>query len=473
MHPQRRRVVGALLPAVVLASALVAALASAQPAPPRTDTKPLEVDAGGPGAGGLPATRAPKPNDDLVRQGARLLDQNDLVQRGGSLLPQPQKGAKKRAGKDDGARVAMGLDGGGTEAERVAAAAEAERVAAAAEAAAADGGADGGAAAPEGGTIGEGGGTGASAGADGGSAAAAAERLAREIDAGVEPDVAAPPRGALGQFGGKRTPENQSAMDGVTESPLMKLGIPPKAVPAAAAAVAAGLMLLWTPLLKVITGILKSLLAGRLKTRAKKGQKIDETMRVIEVRGLQIRPAEVGAICVAALLYGIAVCYVLQGRKMQRGFVFRQELLVLAIYQARSAVRFGYERVTNLKTQFRFWPGGGFLCLASAYLGNALGTVGYEIEGTGNPDDAKRIVKMKVWLLAFAFAMAIAFCVANLATPGKFLQSARVMMSGAALAEIMPITPMPGHKIWAWNKTIWAVLFVLVVPGFFVMNFLL
>ena len=262
-------------------------------------------------------------------------------------------------------------------------------------------------------------------------------------------------------------------MNGVTESPLAKLGIAPKAVPAVAATVAAGMVALWTPLIKAITGILKSLLAGRLKTRAKKGKEIDETARVIEVRGLQIRPAEIAAIALAAMIYGIAVCYVLQGRKMERAFVLRQELLILAIYQARSSVRFAYERVSNLKTQFRFWPGGGFLCLASAYLGSALGTVGYEIEGKGSPEDAKRIVKMKVWLLLFAFVLAVGFCVANLVTPGKFLQSARVMMSGAALAEIMPITPMPGHKIWAWNKTIWAVLFVFVVPGFYVMNFVL
>jgi hypothetical protein len=472
MHLQRRWIGGALL-TVVVASALVAAQASAQPAPARTALQPFEdagdpdagPDAGDAEAGGRLGATVPKPNEDLVRQGARLLDQNDLVQRGGSLLPQAPRRAQRGGRKDAGAGAAMGADGGGTAAERVAAA-EAERIAAAAAE-------DGGAAGADGGTTGEGGGTGSSAGADEGSAAAAAEKLARALDAGVDPDVAVPPHGALGQYRGKRTPQNQSAMEGITESPLAKLGIPPKAVPAAAAVVAAGLMVIWTPLLKAITGILKSLIAGRLKTRAKKGQKIDEAVRVVEVLCLQVRPAEIGAICVAALLYGIAVCYVLQGRKMQRAFVFRQELLVLAIYQARSAVRFGYERITNLKTQFRFWPGGGFLCLASAYLGNALGTVGYEIEGTGNPDDAKRIVKMKVWLLTFAFVMAIGFCVANLVAPGKFLQSARVMMSGAALAEIMPITPMPGQKIWAWNKTVWAVLFVLVVPGFFVMNFVL
>ena len=338
MHPQRRWLAGTLLSSVVLASAFVAARASAQPGSPRTDA-------------GSPST----PNDDLVRQGARLLDQSDLVQRGGSLLPQP----RKRAPKDAGSDAAPAGDGGGSEAER-AAAFEAERAAAE-----------------------DDGGTAAAPGADGGTAedggtpaAGADAAMTARADSDPETDAGAVPHGALGQFKGKRTPDNQSAMNGVTESPLAKLGIAPKAVPAVAATVAAGLMVVWTPLIKAITGILKSLLAGRLKTRAKKGKEIDEKARVIDVLGLQIRPAEIGAISVAALLYGIAVCYVLQGRKMERVFVFRQEMLVLAIYQARSAVRFAYERISNLKTQFRFWPGGGFLCLASAYLGSALGTVG-------------------------------------------------------------------------------------------------
>ena len=50
---------------------------------------------------------------------------------------------------------------------------------------------------------------------------------------------------------------------------------------------------------------------------------------------------------------------------------------------------------------------------------------------------------------------------------------ARLMMSGAALAEVLPISPMPGHKIFGANKRLWLALFLVVVPGFFVINFVL
>ena len=176
---------------------------------------------------------------------------------------------------------------------------------------------------------------------------------------------------------------------------------------------------------------------------------------------------------VVNLVYGLGVCYAFQGRKLSLSFLASQEALVVVIYYARSFVRFGYERFYKLPTQFRFWPGGGLLCLASAYLGNTLGTVGYELEETKNPEDAQRIVRMKAMLIALSLAMAFAFFTLNVVWPMKLFQSGRVMMSGIALAEILPITPMPGKKIKDWNVRVWLLLVALVVPTFVLVNFVL
>jgi len=262
-------------------------------------------------------------------------------------------------------------------------------------------------------------------------------------------------------------------MKGVDDSPLAKLGVPVQAVPAAATVAAVGFLAIWPAIFKLLTGIAKAFGAAFLKNRAKKKTKIDLSVRSYQVLGLTIRPRELLSVAIAALVYGLAVCYVFQGRKMVPSFVAWQEVLVLGIYFSRSVVRFIYERVQKLTTQYRFWFAGGIMCLASAYLGTSLGTVGFELEASSGPEDAKKIVKMKAWLLTFAFALAVFFCVANLLSPAKVLQSGRVMMSGAALAEILPITPMPGQKIFAANKGLWLFLFLLVVPGFFVMNFVL
>ncbi len=62
---------------------------------------------------------------------------------------------------------------------------------------------------------------------------------------------------------------------------------------------------------------------------------------------------------------------------------------------------------------------------------------------------------------------------ANLFFPQKLLQMGRVLAAGIALAEVFPLTPMPGLRIYQWRRSVWAILFVLIVPSFFVMNFIL
>lgn len=255
------------------------------------------------------------------------------------------------------------------------------------------------------------------------------------------------------------------------ESPLAKVGVPVQVVPAVATLATVGAMAFWPFLAKTVAGLLKGFVAAFLKTRAKKGAKVDKTLRTMTVLGFVVRPAELGALLLGALIYGLGVCYAFQGRKMSPSFLASQEALVIVIYYARSFVRFGYERMFKLTTQYRFWPGGGLLCLASAYLGNTLGTVGYELEDASSPDDADRIAKMKAWLIVISLLMAVGFCVANIMTPAKILQSGRVMMSGMALAEILPIAPMPGKKIFAWNPLVWVLLVILVLPTFIAINF--
>lgn len=262
-------------------------------------------------------------------------------------------------------------------------------------------------------------------------------------------------------------------MQGAIQSPLARLGIPAKAVPAVATVAAVGATAFWPFLIKTLTGLLKSLLGSYLKNRAKKNKKVDDKQRSILVLGFRVRPAELGSLFLAATVYGLAVCYTLKGWKLDSPFVLRQEALVLGIYYLRSFIRFAYERMFGLVTQFRFWPGGGLLCLGSAYLGNTLGTVGYDLEAAKSPEATERAIRLKVWLIVIALGMALAFFTANWLYPQKVLQSGRLMTSGMALAEILPITPMPGQKIYRWRRRVWVLLCVLVVPTFFLINFFL
>ena len=286
-----------------------------------------------------------------------------------------------------------------------------------------------------------------------------------------EPKAPPPPRTGPAARRARIESGENLPLEAVAESPLAKVGVPPQAVPAVATVATVGVMALWPFLAKTVAGLLKGFVAAFLKTRAKKGLTVDKTQRKWNLGGFIIRPAELGALLLGALIYGLGVCYAFQGRKMSPSFLFGQEALVILIYYSRSFVRFGYERVFKISTQYRFWPGGGMLCLASAYLGNTLGTVGYELEEASSPEDAQKIAKMKAWLIVISLLMAVAFCVANLMSPAKILQSGRVMLSGMALAEILPITPMPGKKIFAWNPLVWVLLVILVIPTFVAINF--
>lgn len=262
-------------------------------------------------------------------------------------------------------------------------------------------------------------------------------------------------------------------LEAAKESPLAAVGVPVQAVPVVATTATVGAMAIWPFLVKTLTGLAKSLFGAFVKNKAKQGQKIDKEQKAIAIGGFTLRPFELASLLLGALVYGLGVCYAFQGRKLSLSFLASQEALVVVIYYARSFVRFGYERFYKLPTQFRFWPGGGLLCLASAYLGNTLGTVGYELEETKSPEDAQRIVRMKAMLVALSLAMAFAFFAANVVWPMKILQSGRVMMSGIALAEILPIAPMPGKKIKDWNVRVWLLLVVITLPTFVLVNFVL
>jgi hypothetical protein len=309
---------------------------------------------------------------------------------------------------------------------------------------------------------------------DAGTTQDAASALAGEDAAGATPEGGE----SGGLFGGgsggrKGAPKSGDPMEmkGAQDSPLAKLGIPAKAVPAAATAAAAGAMAIWPAIAKTVTGLFKKLLAAKLKDRAKKSEKVDAAATTYLVLGMPVRPAEIASIAVAALVYGLAISYTFQGFKMQRTFVLSQETLVFLLFYFRSFIRFAYERAFKLTTQYRFWIMGGILCLGTAYLGNPLGTVGFELEAAKTPEETRRALRLKAVLVAVGFAMAIGFYAWNRVSPGKLLQSGRVMMSGAALAEILPIAPMPGRKILTFSKPLWLLMFAVIVPGFFVLNF--
>jgi len=383
-------------------------------------------------------------------------EHKDLVKLGHSLLPgdePPRADAAARKVADAGLATSA-LDAGGDAADAGADAGERDS--------SADAGAGGGAQLA---LAGDAGSTATDAGA------------ARPEDAGsVEPaKPKVTPIVGVGSAARKARVESgqNSEQKALAESPIARLGLPEQAVPVVATTAAVGTMAIWPFLTKTLVGLLKKILVALLKSRAKKGEKIDTTQKRVRILGFDLRPAELGALLLGALIYGLAVCYGFQGRSLTASFLVSQEALVVLLYYSRSFIRFAFERRYALPTQFRLWIGGGVLCLVSTYLGATLGTVGYELEDAPDKESATRIVKMKALLTTVTLAMALAFFAANVFHPMKLFQSGRVMMSGIALAEILPFAPMPGKKILAWNKGVWALLAAAVLATFVLTNYFL
>jgi hypothetical protein len=266
-------------------------------------------------------------------------------------------------------------------------------------------------------------------------------------------------------------------LKGPTDSPLAKIGLPPAAVPVVAAATTAAAIGLWPLLLKTLLGLLKGVgkgvVADYFKKRAKKGQKVKAERRFFLMLGLRIRPAELGHVAAGALVYGGAVYYAMFGIKLDSPVLARQEALVLMFYGVRSLVRFTYEQAYGIVTEFRFWPTGSLLSLGSAYLGNTLSLVGYELSTAKTPTEEARLVKMSASVISIAVALASMFYALNSIHPTVFFQSGLLACSGSALSDILPVKPLTGYKIWSYDKRLWAGLFVVIAPLFVFVNFML
>lgn len=298
----------------------------------------------------------------------------------------------------------------------------------------------------------------------------------------TQPDTptGAPSGPGEGEADDAQEAESNYPMSGVQQSPLRKLGVPEPAVPVVATAVSVSVMALWpwlqkagSAVLRTLGTILRQVISGHLRVWAKRGKKLDEEERAFVLFGFRLRPRELLSLGATAAVYGMALSYLLVGWALSPQLVLWQILASLSILLMRSLVRFVYERQVGLVTVFRFWPAGGLFCLVSAYLGTMMATGNYELEATGRPDAAKYAARLRVGIVLATLGLALAFFAANWSYPHKVLQMGRIVASGIVLSEVLPVAPMPGLRIYKWSRSIWVLLFVLVVPTFFLVNFVL
>ncbi len=261
-------------------------------------------------------------------------------------------------------------------------------------------------------------------------------------------------------------------MVGIENSPLVALGIPPQFVPPVAVAISLLLVALWPRIMTALTDFIGIFVSGFARKKVKEGKKVSSHNDGFKFFGFHIVPIELLAIFGAALVYGLAVSYTF------KGLVFDIQILEYAIgfsiilYYARTLVGMIIANIYKLHSEFRLWPSGCGICLVGAFLGTPLETTGYELAEESHENHTK-FAKMEAFVILITFAIALVIFIINFIHPTEPFEVFRAIASGVALAEIMPFKPMPGVSIKKWNWIIWLILFLLIVPTYFLINFYL
>lgn len=226
-------------------------------------------------------------------------------------------------------------------------------------------------------------------------------------------------------------------------------------------------------LLGLLKGLAKAMLADKFKTRAKKDKAINTEQKAYTIAGLRIRPREVAQLALGATVYGAAVYYTMFGLTFNSSALARQESLVVMFYMIRTLLRSGFEAMSGIMTEFRFWAGGGVLCLGAAYLGNPLNTVGYELNSAQTQEEKDRLYRLTLTSMAVTIGLAVIFFALNRTAPHPFFQAGMIACTGGALSDTLPVAPMSGKKIWDTSKWHWLAFAAIVFPMFFLFNFVL
>lgn len=135
-----------------------------------------------------------------------------------------------------------------------------------------------------------------------------------------------------------------------------------------------------------------------------------------------------------------------------------------------------FARKYKCHAEFRLWPTGLFLAVALAAVSNgafifaAPGAVviheAIDVWGNVRPLGKKRYGIVSIAGPATNVALAGIFFAANLFYPLGIFTFAMLVNVWLAIFNMLPIPPLDGSKVFAWDRRIWAAFFVLLIAMF-------
>jgi len=128
----------------------------------------------------------------------------------------------------------------------------------------------------------------------------------------------------------------------------------------------------------------------------------------------------------------------------------------------------------NLFAEYRMWKTGLLLALGSSLFGFVFAAPGavmvsqsIDLWGSRVPVTKKRMGIVAVMGPVVNVIIGSAFLVLNYMSPSQLFSMAVSINLWLALFNMLPIPPLDGSKILAWDRRIWAAFFVALVAAFF------
>ncbi|MBN1157696.1 hypothetical protein JXA85_08820 [Candidatus Woesearchaeota archaeon] len=236
---------------------------------------------------------------------------------------------------------------------------------------------------------------------------------------------------------------------GPRKSPLAKI-MPVEYVPAAATAIGFSLIWLWKFLAILFRKAFNLIVSGKAMKLLKK-KKISNKTKGFEYQGIKIKYREWVSILGAAVVFAVAKSYEFLISEEMLAFILASILVNTVIYSIRHFTRLTMDKLHDSHTEYVFWIWGGIVTIISGWLGNTFSVAGYTVSHKKSEKEAKISYMIDI----LTFAASIVFMILNLIFPSTLLQMSMLLAMAIAYLQMIPVSPLNGKKIYAWNRKLW------------------